>query len=95
MTSVRVTMTTPLQAHDDVVARAVGDEMVLLDLQTGIYYTLNSVGATVWRGIEDALTATEILDRVVAEYDVDVATARADIDYILGELVQQSLLIVK
>lgn len=93
MTSVRVTMTTSLQAHDDVVARAVGDEMVLLDLQTGIYYTLNSVGATVWRAIEDAQPVSAILDRVIAEYDVDRATARADVDRILGELVQQSLLI--
>ncbi|MCK9518169.1 MAG: PqqD family protein [Dehalococcoidia bacterium] len=91
MSSVSEPVTAALHIQSDVVSRTVGDEMVLLDLKTGTYFTLNSVGALVWSGVEAGLSVDQIAEMVVAEFSVDVATARADIHALLSELVQQSL----
>lgn len=90
--SIIPTSSQTIHVKQDVVARAVGDEMVLLDLESGIYYTLNSVGATIWRSFEDALSVAQVIDRIVAEYDVDRSTATHDVGQLISDLVQMSLL---
>ncbi len=67
------------RAVDGVVARAVGDEMVLLDLRSGVYYSLNAVAAIVWHGIDRHASLEEIVAETVAEFEIDAATAREDV----------------
>ena len=65
--------------REGVVARAVGDEMVLLDLTAGIYFTLNAVGSVIWRAIGAGEDLNAIVASVVAEFEVDPEFAHADI----------------
>lgn len=37
-----------LRAHPDVVFQKLGEESVLLNLRTGVYWELNSTGAAIW-----------------------------------------------
>ncbi len=48
---------------------------------------MNSTGAFLWKLIEEAdLSKDELLERVLAEYDVDADIARADIDKFESQL---------
>ncbi len=62
-----------------VVGRAVGDEMVLLDLRSGTYFTLSAVASTVWNRLEGGCGLDEVIAAVVDEFEVDEATARTDV----------------
>ena len=79
----------------DVVARAVGDETILLDLETGTYFTLNPVGALAWKGLETGATRDEILASVLDRFEVDAPTAAADIQEYLHDLISQGLVVVR
>ena len=68
---------TRFEVKSDVVARTVGDEMILLDLETGTYFTLNAVGALVWRGLESSSSIETIATTIVEQYEVDATTALA------------------
>ncbi len=48
--------------------------------------TLNGVGAFVWKILENGADREEIIEKVLAEYDVDEETASADIDRYLMKL---------
>lgn len=65
-------------AVEGVVARAVGDEMVLLDLNSGSYFTLNAVGSLVWQRVGLGETLDVIVAAIVADFDVEPEAARAD-----------------
>jgi hypothetical protein len=71
---------------DDVLAAHLEGEAVLLDLKTKHYYRLNATAALIWKGLEQALEPPQIVDALVAEFDVDAAIARAEIDRALGDL---------
>lgn len=77
----------------DVVARSVAGEMILLDLETGIYFTLNSVGASIWRALESGAPRDQVVDAIVDQYEVDVETASADYDEYVDALVAEGLLV--
>lgn len=54
--------------------------------------TLNSVGAFLWKQLENGITEEKLLDRVLGEYDVDADTAKADIAEFIEKLKGAELL---
>ena len=73
-------------------ARRVGDEMILLHLDQGSYYSLNQVGADVWEGFAEGLSLGEIQENLLGRYDVDEATLRDDLMRVVQELETRALL---
>jgi hypothetical protein len=82
-----------MQMNGEVVARMVGDEAILLNLATGIYFTLNAVGAIVWRALETGSSLAAITASVVEEYDIDEVTASADVEALMERLMAEGLVI--
>jgi myo-inositol catabolism protein IolC len=76
---------------DGVVAREVDGEMVLLNLASEQYFSLDRVGADIvtrlTRGpLDDALAA------LCRHYEVDAEELKGDVDQLVGELVEAGLL---
>ncbi len=75
-----------------VMSRLVGDETVLMDLSTGIYFGLDGVGKRIWETIAEGRNLAEVTATIAAEYEVDEARAQADVIEFVGELVERGLL---
>ena len=76
----------------NVVSRAVGEETVILDLESGTYFGLDSIGARVWQMMEEGRTLSEICDVMVAEYDVSRETLEQDAVRLASELAAKRLI---
>jgi hypothetical protein len=46
-------------------------EVVILDRKSGVYYGLNSVGASIWNLLHQPQTVNEIRDTLLTEYFVE------------------------
>ena len=64
---------------DHVVFSELDDGIVLLDTRTNIYYSLDGVGPFLWEGIKEGQGSDGLLAAVTGQFDVDHATAQADI----------------
>ena len=81
-----------LVVPDDVFAREVGGETVLLDLATGIYFGLDAVGARIWQQIEsENATLAEACDVVEREYDVSREQLERDVLALAERLLEHGL----
>ena len=69
----------------------VGDEQVILDLEEGVYYGLNDVGARIWELVQKPVQVEEIIHAIHTEYDVSVEECAADVKELLGELQDHGL----
>ena len=72
--------------RDGVLAAHLEGEAVLLDLETKRYYRLNATAARIWKGLEQSLEPPQIVEVLVDEFEVDAATARAEMQRELAEL---------
>jgi len=71
---------------------SIDDEVAILNLESGVYYGLDPVGAFIWGLLHEATTLAEIVDSVGARYpDVSKETVDADVRELLGELAGQGL----
>jgi hypothetical protein len=80
--------------NGDVAAKVIDGEAILINLTTGMYYSMGDVGGTVWSLIENNSSVNEIADIVTAHYDVDHGRARADVEALVTELLEENLVVV-
>jgi hypothetical protein len=71
---------------DDVLTAQLEGEAVLLDLETKSYYRLNATAARIWKGVEDRLEPSQIVDVLIAEFAVARGTAQAETERTLRDL---------
>jgi hypothetical protein len=83
---------TRLSIPTQVMSRLVGEETVLLDLQSGMYFGLDGVGKRIWESIGKGLTLGETSEVIMSEFEVDEATARSDVFEFVSDLVERGLL---
>lgn len=76
----------------NVVYREVDDRIVLINLDSGYYYSLNEVGRLIFRCIVDKKDIDNIIDKILNEYEITREKARNDIDSFLSELTKENIL---
>ena len=85
-------------ADTDIAARAnnkvaaeIGDEAVILDIESGFYFQLNTTAARIWALLEAPMTVAALCAKVEGAFEVDSATCRAEVVEFL-ELMQSKAL---
>ena len=77
---------------DTVLVRILGDESVLLNLDSESYFGLDAVGTRMWSAVAEARSLTAALDRLAEEYDAEPEQLRGDLAKLVGELADAGLL---
>jgi hypothetical protein len=79
----------------DQVCSDLDGEAVILDLKSGGYYGLNSVGARIWQLIQQPQRVAEIRSVLLEEYDVDTDTCDRELKALLESLQNAGLIQVQ
>ena len=82
-----------LSIPSHVMARQVGDEMVILDLKNGTYFGLDAVGTRIWQLLSEGLSLAEICNTMEVEFDVTINVLQADLQGLLKELEDRGLVV--
>lgn len=85
-------MPTTFRISPKVIARCVGEEAVILKLETGVYFGLDPVGTRVWQLLETGDTLTQICEVMFKEYDVSRKDLERDVLDLVEQLLEKQLL---
>jgi hypothetical protein len=80
-----------LRPSDDVISRRVGDESVLVHLQSNTMYSLNSTGARAWELLSEGHDQEMIETTLSDEYGIDRAEARRELETLIDDLKRHRL----
>lgn len=83
---------TVVRRNSQAVSAEVGDEIVFLHEGDNVYYSLDGVGAFVWRSLESPRTVKELVGLVLDEYEVTEDQFRNDLAALATELSGKGLL---
>ncbi|MGH7834257.1 MAG: PqqD family protein [Candidatus Binatia bacterium] len=79
--------------EEEVAAKVMDGEAILINLSNGIYYSMDKVGGVVWELIEKRHSLEEMTEAITRRYDVASERARADIERLANELFQEHLVL--
>ncbi|HLB10262.1 MAG TPA: PqqD family protein [Gemmatimonadaceae bacterium] len=70
------------------------DGAVLLNLQTKRYFSLNETGTRIWELVQQGAEEQSIVATLIREYEVDEATAGAEVRRMLDALIEAQLIVL-
>ncbi|MDP3620166.1 MAG: PqqD family protein [Ramlibacter sp.] len=88
-----MTLMNKVRIPSQVMARQVGDEMVILDLASGNYFGLGPVGARAWQLISEGRTFADACEVLVDEYDVTRDVLEGDLLRLKEQLISRGLIV--
>jgi hypothetical protein len=77
--------------EQQVAAKVMDGEAILINLGTGAYYSIGSTGGFIWSLVERRLSIQDIVESVMEHYAVVRATAEADVLRLADELCAEGL----
>ena len=72
--------------------REIDGEVVVLDIERSHYLNLNPTGCVLWLLLADGATEAQLVQKLTEEFDVDEATARADVETFIANCKENDLL---
>ncbi len=70
------------------------DELVMMDLDQGKYFSLNPVATRIWDLLDSPLTIEELCSLLTGEYDVDPGKCRDEVSEHLDEMIKMGLILI-
>lgn len=78
---------------NEYVWKEIGRQVVVLQYETGAYWTLNDTASFIWKAIIDGGTADQVVDRLAAEFNVSRESAQADVSEFLKDCIDKKMLL--
>ena len=76
----------------DQVSCDLSGEAAILNLKSSVYFGLNTVGASIWKLIQEPKTVKDIKEAILEEYDVEPDLCEHDVLELLQELSTHGLI---
>jgi len=89
---VELTLGDRVVVPDSVIARELDGETVVLNLETGVYFGLDSVATDIWNALQGGAKIEDALRAVLERYDVQPATLEHDLLRFVNQLASKGLL---
>ncbi|MBN2816183.1 MAG: PqqD family peptide modification chaperone [Campylobacterales bacterium] len=79
----------------DVLLQEIDDEILLFNSATGLFFTINQIGKTIWKLFNDYSCLNEILIELVNIFDASLEQLEIDLLNFTKELLDQKLIYEK
>ena len=87
-----ITLTSGIRVKEKVVFRDLKGEAVLLNLETGVYFGLDSVGSRIWNLIQEHESLEKVLGILLEEYEVEKARCQKDLLEISAQMNEKGII---
>ncbi len=74
-----------IQKINSLIDKKIEKQIVILDLQSGLFYSLNEVAGVIWKYIRVPRTEAEILNHLLKYYEGEVSKVKKDLKKFIDE----------
>lgn len=79
--------------NSDTISGKLEEELVMMDVDKGMYFSLNPIATRIWEMLEKSLTVDELVALLMEEYEIDQAQCTADVEEYLKEMEKLGLIL--
>ena len=83
-----------VEISKQILVRDLNGEAVILDLKSQRYFGLDEVGLVTWQLLSQHLDVEVVKEKMLEEFDVDLARLEEDLEVFLGRLEEEGLITV-
>lgn len=83
-----------VQSPGNIVSNMDG-EKVMFSVEKGKYYNLGVIGGEIWDLVGEGLSVTQLVDRLMEQYEIARETCERHVQFFLNELLEEGLILYK
>ena len=75
-----------------VVSDIIDDEVIIINLDSGAYYSLDRCGTLTWQALEAGLTVSQVIEQVQERYEGQAAAMAQAVEQLIAQLDDEKLI---
>lgn len=75
-----------------IIQSTIGDEVVMMDMDSGFYFGMNGVGSVIWRHLSNEITLDDLISKLMSEFKVNKQTCEVDTIEFLDSLLEKNII---
>lgn len=88
-----LTKETTIKKSPNAIESEIDGDVVLMNLDNNEYYSMDNIGSTIWKMLEEPKTIAEILEQLMEIYDVSAETCEKDTMKFLNQLLDKKIIV--
>lgn len=85
-------MNTQYVRDNEILSSDMDGETVMMSIENGEYYGLNSVGSRIWTLLEEPRSMNDIITILLSEFEVEEGECKADMQHFVTDLLDKKLI---
>ena len=78
--------------NKSIVQSKIGEEVVMLDMESGFYFGLNSVASVIWGLLANEIGFEELIDQLMALFEVERSLCETDTKELLDQMLEKNII---
>jgi hypothetical protein len=91
----KITVDTIISRTKEIVSSDIDGETVMMSIENGKYYGLDHIASRIWELIENPIKVSDLIDALLARYEVDRKSCERDVFLLLNELDNNKILTIE
>jgi hypothetical protein len=75
-----------------IVQSKIGEEVVMLDMDSGFYFGLNSVASVIWGLLAVEINFEALIDKLMTQFEVERSLCEADTQELLDQMLEKNII---
>jgi len=90
-----ISINTIISQAKDIIASDIDDEVVMMSIENSAYYGIDNIGSCIWKLIENPCKVSELIEKIMDEFEVDRETCELDVLKFLQDLHEKKIIQVQ
>lgn len=78
--------------NKEIIQSKIGDEVVMLDMDSGYYFGLNSVASDIWVLMEEEITFELLINKLMETFDVERSVCESDTQELIDQMLEKKII---
>ena len=87
-----ITLASKIKRSPEIVHSKIDGETVMMSIQQGEYYGLDTIGSHVWALLDEETNVSDLCDKLSTTYAVDESTCQADVIHFLQDTFEHNII---
>ena len=75
-----------------IIQSKIGEEVVMMDMDSGFYFGINSVGSVIWQYLSEPISLDDLVEKLMEDFIIDKKTCESDTVEFLHDLLGKHII---
>ena len=78
--------------NKEIIQSKIGEDVVMLDMESGFYFGLNSVASVIWKMMEQEISFDLMIERLMGTFNVERSLCESDTKELIDQLLEKKII---